>query len=76
MSKDFSNAPFTVNGITVRPSWAWSKEYRAEILASMRQAGSGALPPDEIERRYVKWYAAQNELTYEQAQKKIMQGAA
>lgn len=76
MSKEFSDAPLTVNGITVRPSWPWSKEYRAEISASMRQAVSGALPLEERERRYVEWYAAQNGLTHEQARRKIMQGGA
>lgn len=71
MSKDFSDAPLTVNGVTVKPAWAWSREYRAEVAEGMRQSGSSDLSAKDRERRYVEWFAAKNDLTEHQARKKL-----
>lgn len=75
MSEDFSDAPLTVNGITVKPTWPWSREYRASVAESIRRTGQTDLSPKERARRYVEWYAVKNGLTYQQARQKIM-GAA
>ena len=71
MSKDCSNAPLTVNGVTVKPTWPWSKQYRAEVAESMKQSGKGDLSPVEREGRYVAWYADQHGLSLSQAREKI-----
>ncbi len=71
MSQDFSDAPLMVNGITVKPTWAWSKQYRAKIAKEMRQATQSDLSPKEIKRRYIEWYAVENGLTYHQARQKL-----
>lgn len=71
MTQDFSDAPLTVNGITVKPTWPWSKTYRAEVAEGMKQSGKGDLSPKETERRYVEWYADQHGLSLSQAREKI-----
>ena len=38
MSEDFSNAPLTVDGVTVTPTWRWSTEYRASVAAAVARA--------------------------------------
>ena len=71
MTQDFSDQPLVIDGVTVKPTWPWSKEYRAEVAASMRQNGRSDLSPKERERRYIEWYAVENGLTYHQANKKL-----
>ena len=56
MTKDFSDAPLIVDGITIKPTWAWSKQYRAAVAEGMRKTGHSDLSPYETERRYVEWY--------------------
>lgn len=71
MSKDFSAEPLTVDGVTVKPTWPWSTQYRAEVAESMRQNVRYGLPTEETERRYVAWYADQHGLTLKRAREKI-----
>ena len=71
MSKDTSDAPLTVDGVTVKPTWPWSKQYRAEVAEGMRQSGRGDLSVEEAEQRYVEWYAENNGMTEEEARHKI-----
>jgi hypothetical protein len=71
MSRDFSDAPLTVNGITVKPTWPWSKQYRNEVAEGMRQNGSSHLRAGEADQRYVKWYADQHGLTEAAARRHI-----
>ena len=71
MSADFSDAPLTVDGVTETPTWKWSTEYRATVAAELRRATLGDLTPQETERRYVAWYAAQHGLSIEDARAKI-----
>lgn len=71
MSNDFSDAPLTVAGVTVKPTWPWSPASRAEVAEGMRQSGKGDLTPKEIERRYVAWYADQHGLSLKRAREKI-----
>lgn len=73
MSQDFSDAPLTVDGITVRPDFPWSTNYRAHVAAQMREGGTSHLPASEREDRYVEWYADANGLTLEQARERIME---
>ncbi|KKK85007.1 hypothetical protein LCGC14_2777610 [marine sediment metagenome] len=71
MSKDFSDAPLTVNGVTVKPTWLWSKRYRAEVAESMRQNGKSHLRTGEADQLYVEWYADQHGLTETEARRRI-----
>ncbi len=71
MGKDFSNAPLTVDGVTVNPTWAWSTEYRASVAAELRHATKGDLSPEETEHRYVEWYADKHGLSLKQARLRI-----
>ena len=67
MTKAFSDAPLTVNGITIKPKWKWSAQHRAEVAESMRQGGKSHLGWREAEQRYVQWYADRHGLTIQQA---------
>ena len=71
MGEAFSSAPLTVAGVTVNPTWPWSKEYRAEVAAELRRATKGDLSPEETERRYVAWYAEEHGLSIEAARTKV-----
>ncbi len=71
MSQDFSDAPLTVAGITVKPTWAWSKQYRDEVAEAMRQNGSSHLRTGEADQRYVEWYMDQHGLTEAEARRRI-----
>ncbi len=71
MSKDFSDAPLTVNGVTVQPTWAWSSQYRAEVADGMRQGGTSDLSSQDREDRYVEWYADQHGLTLDAARLRV-----
>ncbi len=71
MSQDFSDAPLTVAGITVKPTWRWSAQYRAEVAEGMRQAGKGSLSIVETEQRYVEWYADRHGLTEAEARRRV-----
>ena len=71
MAEDFSSAPLTVDGVTVNPTWPWSKEYRASVAAELRRATKGDLSPEETERRYVKWYAQEHGLSLDVARVKV-----
>ena len=74
MSKDFSDAPLKVNGITIQPKSPWSAEYRAHVANNMSLVGRRDLSPEEIEDRYVKWYAEKNGLTHDEARRRIFDG--
>ncbi len=76
MTRDFSDAPLTVDGVTIKPNFKWSAGYRDHVAETMRQAGKSDIEPEETERRYVEWYAAKNGLTIKQAREKIMPGGA
>lgn len=76
MSEDFSRAPLKVDGVTVQPTWAWSKEYRASVAAELRRATRSDLSPEEIECRYVAWYAQEHGLTFHEAREKVKGAAA
>ena len=71
MSKDFSAAPLTVNGTTVKPKWRWSAQHRAEVAEGMRQNSQSDIPPVEAERRYVEWYAAKHGLSIDVARRRV-----
>ena len=75
MTQEFSDAPLTVDGVTVKPTWAWSKQYRASVADSMRRTGTSDISPGEREQFYVEWYAAKHGLTHSQAWRKIEKGA-
>ncbi len=71
MTEDFSSAPLVVDGVTVTPTWRWPKEYRATVAAELRRATNGDLAPEETERRYVAWYAAEHGLSLEAARVRV-----
>ena len=71
MSRDFSDAPLTVEGVTVKPTWPWSKQYRAEVAEGMRENGQSHLSTRDVKQRYVEWYAVENGLSEHQARKKL-----
>lgn len=74
MTKDFSDAPLKVDGVTVKPTWPWSSAYRESVAAELRRASTGDLPPEETKRRYVAWYAEKHGLTLEEARERIEAG--
>jgi len=76
MGYDFSSAPLTVDGVTVNPTWPWSKEYRASVAAELRRATKCDLSPEETERRYVAWYAQEHGLSLDEARAKVKGEAA
>lgn len=71
MTKAFSDEPLTVDGVTVKPTWPWSTQYRAEVAESMRQNGRSRFSPGAIATLYIEWYVDQHGLTHEQAREKI-----
>ena len=71
MAEDFSDAPLTVDGVTVKPSWPWSREYRAQVAAELRATSKSSLPPGEAERRYVEWYAQKHDLSVKEARLRV-----
>ncbi len=75
MTEDFSSAPLVVDGVTVQPTWRWSKQYRADVAAELRAMGESHLSSHDAERRYVAWYAAEHGLTLDEARAKV-RGAA
>ncbi len=75
MTKDFSDAPLTVNGITVQPKWQWSAQHRTDVADSMRQNAHSHLGWREAEQRYVEWYADKYGLTIDDARQRIEGGA-
>jgi hypothetical protein len=71
MTQDFSDAPLRVNGITIQPKSPWSAQYRAHVADNMCLVGRRDLSPEEIEERYIIWYAGKNGLTLNQARQRV-----
>ena len=71
MAQDFSDAPLKINGVTVKPNWAWSPQYRAEVADELRNATKGDLSPEEVRDRYVTWYARQHGLSVKEARLRV-----
>lgn len=71
MSNDFSDAPLTIDGVTVKPTWPWSPAYRAVVAENMKQSRRSRFSPGGIATLYIEWYADQHGLTHEQAREKI-----
>ena len=53
----FNDAPLRVNGVTIRPQWAWSDSYRKHVRASMVKAHKC---PDASARQYKNWLTARD----------------
>ena len=75
MTQDFSDAPLRVNGVTIKPNRKWSAQYRAEVADELRDATRGDLSPEEVEDRYVFWYAQEHGLSLTEARLKVKGGA-
>ena len=71
MAQDFSDAPLRVNGVTIKPTWAWSPQYRAEVANELRNATKGGFSPEEAEDRYIDWYARTHALDLIEARLRI-----
>ena len=71
MAQDFSDAPLRVNGVTIKPNRAWSAQYRAEVADELRDATKGDLSPEEVEHRYVAWYAQEHGLSVKEARLRV-----
>ena len=71
MTQDFSDAPLRVNGVTVKPNWDWSAQYRAEVADELRNATRGDLSPEEVEHRYIAWYAQEHGLSPAEARLRV-----
>ena len=71
MAQDFSDAPLTIDGVTVKPNWPWSARYRAEVADELRNATRGDLSIEETEQRYVSWYATEHGLSVKTARLRI-----
>ena len=71
MTQDYSDAPLTIDGITVQPNWKWSAQYRASVAEGMRASGRSDLSPSERKDRYVEWYASQHGLTLREARERV-----
>lgn len=67
MAGEFSDKPLTVDGVTVKPKWAWSDTYRREVADMLKSSALTHLPAGERELRYAKWYAAKHGLSLEEA---------
>lgn len=54
--------PVRIHGVTIRPRWQWSKDYRATVLATWRPDG-GKRDHDDYEAtatKYARWLAARD----------------
>ena len=71
MTQDFSDEPLVVDGITIRPTWPWSREYREHVAEGMRAAGRPELSEKGRESRYIDWYAANYGLTTSDARQRV-----
>ena len=71
MTDDFSDAPLTVDNITVKPGWDWSDWYRDEVAENMQASGRPELSAKGRESRYVEWYADQHGLTTSEAWQRV-----
>ena len=71
MAEDFSDAPLTVDGVTVKPGWPWSREYREQVAAELRATSKSSLLPGEAERRYIDWYAQEHGLSPAEARLRV-----
>ncbi len=71
MTEDFSSAPLVVDGVTVQPTWRWSKQYRADVATELRAMGESHLSSHDAERRYVAWYAQEHGLGLEDARARV-----
>ena len=71
MTQDFSDAPLIIDGITVKPKFRWSKQYRADVAETMRATGQTDISESERESLYIKWYAAKNGLTRDEAKRRV-----
>ncbi len=71
MSKDFSNAPLVVDDVTIKPTWPWSRQYRAEVTSWIRASARSSISPEESGARYAAWYAEEHGLTLKEARERI-----
>ena len=74
MAQAPSDAPFKAHGVTVKPNWDWSAQYRAEVADELRNATRGDLSPEEVEHRYIVWYAQEHGLGLAEARLRIKSG--
>jgi hypothetical protein len=72
MSKDFSDAPFVVDGVVIKPKQPWSRAYRAHVAKTLRQVGKGHLSDAEREARYLGWYCETHGVSRSEARRAIM----
>ena len=71
MTDDFSDAPLTVDGSTVKPGWDWSNWYRDEVAENLRASGKSHVSDHDAEQRYIDWYADQHGLPRDEAQRRV-----
>ena len=71
MTQDFSDAPLIIDGITIKPKFRWSKQYRADVAEGMRATGQTDISESERESLYIKWYAEKHELTRDEARRRV-----
>ena len=71
MAQDSSDAPLKINGVTVKPNWDWSAQYRAWVADELRDATKAILSPEEVEDRYVAWYAQEHGLSVKEARLRV-----
>ena len=71
MTQDFSDAPLIIDGITVKPKFRWSKQYRDHVAETMRATGKTDISESERNLRYIKWYAEKHELTRDEARRRV-----
>ena len=71
MTDDFSDAPLTIDGITVQPKHRWSAGYRDHVAETMRATGQTDISESERESLYIKRYAEKHGLTRDEAQRRV-----
>ena len=57
----FSNRPMNVNGVQVRPTWAWSDQYRKLVRQEMAKV---RIDPWEQAHAYKRWYKLTHSVEY------------
>ncbi len=71
MTQNFSDAPLTVDGVTVKPTWKWSSTYRARVADELQRTTKSDLDLMQAESRYIAWYAQEHGLTLDAARVRV-----
>jgi hypothetical protein len=60
-----------LDGVEVKPKWAWSDQYRRELRQQIQATGKSDVSTKERRQQYIAWYAETHGLTEHQAEKAL-----